>query len=216
MGSNMKKMHTNQKGMTIVELMISTAVFASILLIILTAITQIGRMYYKGVTNAKTQEVTRSIVDRISQEIQYSPVGQSTLYQTSGANNLRCVGKSRFFYTINQQNLPGTYGLWTDESATGSSACSDATAFSSLGDPTTLGGANARDLLAENMRILKFDIVNNDALGLYTVTVRVAYGDTDLLDQVTDGVSNSFCRGSVAGTQFCSVSELSSTVKKRL
>lgn len=212
----MKKIVASQKGLTIVELMISTAVFSSMLLIILTAITQIGRMYYKGITTAKTQDTTRTIVDRITQEIQYSPPSQSTLYQTSGTNNIRCVGKSRFFYTVNQQNTPGTYGLWTDESGTGSTLCSDAGVFSLSGNPTTFGLQNARDLLAENMRILKFDIVNNDALGLYTVTVRVAYGDTDLLDQVTDGIPNSFCRGSTAGTQFCAVSELSSTVKKRL
>lgn len=205
-----------QVGFTIIELMIATTVFTTILMVVMGAITQIGRMYYKGITTSKTQESVRQIVDRISQEVQYSGVNDDpTQHQINGSSHIRCVGKTRYFYVVNQQNVSGNYGIWSDSSAAGSNLCSDSGAFNASGNPTTLPGAiNPRDLLPENMRVLKFEITN-PAPKLYTVTLRVAYGDTDLLD-TSNGVDVATCTGSSIGTQFCAVSELSATVGKRL
>lgn len=207
----------SQKGFTIVELMISTAIFSSILLIILTAVTQIGRMYFKGVTITKTQEATRSIVDRIAQEIQYSPSSSVPREITSTSNTKRaiCVGRLRMIYVLDQFNNGSTYGLWSDDEGIGSNVCDPASgpaALEALAVPTT--GTNAKDLLPESMRIVNFRVVNATG-NLYTVTLRTVYGETELLDQ-TAGLPNTSCKGVTAGTQFCAVSELSVTVNKRL
>jgi len=209
---------SGHKGFTIVELMISTAVFTSILLVVLTAVTQIGRMYYKGIASSRTQEASRTIVDRISQEIQYSPTTTSPRLTTSGTLNVLCIGKSRFFYVINQKKTAGTYGLWTDESADGWAGCNgNVAALSALAIPTTSPGAiNPREMLPDNARLVAFDVSPvNVTSPLYTVKARVVYGDDDLIDY-TAGTANATCKGATAGTQFCGMSELTITVTKRL
>lgn len=205
---------STQKGFTIIELMISTAVFSTILIVVLTAVTQIARIYYKGITTAKTQETARILIDRISQEIQYSPAATIPTYVTDGTKNVRCIGNSRFFYVLNQKKTSTNYGLWSDDSAAGSNACTTATDLSNLFIPTGPPAVNFRELLPEKMRIVKFDI---SGIGnLYTVTIRVLYGDDDLIDVPGGDVSQSTCKGSTVGTQFCGISELSVTVNKRL
>ena len=207
----------SQRGFTIVELMISTAVFSTILLVVLTAVTQIGRMYYKGITTAKTQETTRLLVDRISQEIQYSPANFVPIYAKSGDKNVRCIGNSRFFYVLNQKKTSANYGLWSDDSAAGSPVCVDSAASAALSTqviPTVSPAVNPRELLSENMRIVKFDITGSG--NLYTVSIRVVYGEDDLIEVPGGDISQSTCKGATVGTQFCGVSELTVTVNKRL
>jgi prepilin-type N-terminal cleavage/methylation domain-containing protein len=220
---------SKQRGFTIIELMISTAVFSAILLVILTAITQIGRMYYKGVTISKTQEAARSIVDSVSQEIQFSPSSYAPTYAVSGERNIRCVGNSRFFYVVNQKKTDTNYGLWADDSGAGSPLCVDSASLVALGSaaiPTSSpSSTNPRELLPQNMRIAKFEI--NGSGSLYTVSVRVLYGDDDLMEAVDPATGSILtpasdypqfltCKGSTVGTQFCGVSELTVTVNKRL
>ncbi len=218
---------SQQKGFTIVELMIATGIFSLILLVVLTAIIQVGRMYYKGITISKTDQAARSIIDRVSQEIQFSPAGTNPLLHQTASNgfHVRCIGSMRFFYVVNSQNVMGRSGLVGDDSAAGSDLCVSAAAMQAAsgtgpgGEPTLNIGSssNQRDLLPNNMRILKFDVSRpNPTANLYNVTVRVAYGDTDLLNQTEAGIPNSFCRGATIGTQFCAVSEFNVTVSKRL
>lgn len=61
-----------RKGFTIIELMISTVVFSLVLLAASAAITQVGKKYARGVTFARTNEVSRSIVEDISQSLQFT------------------------------------------------------------------------------------------------------------------------------------------------
>lgn len=218
-----------QRGFTIVELMISTAVFSLILIVILTAITQIGRMYYKGITTSKTQETARLIVDRVSQEIQYSPATYVPTFATTGTKNVRCIGNTRFFYVLSQKKTSTDYGLWTDNSGAASPVCNDpgaSVALDTTAIPTSEPTAvDPRELLPQNMRIAKFDITGSGSL--YTVSVRVLYGDDDLMEAVdpatgavltpmADYPQYYTCKGSTVGTQFCGVSELTVTVNKRL
>jgi Tfp pilus assembly protein PilW len=224
----MSRRSLNQSGLTIVELMISTAVFTTILLVILTAITQIGRMYYKGVTTAKTQETARSLIDRLSQEIQYSGTSTSPVLLADGNKRVLCIGSSRFFFMINQEKDSSNYGIWADESNDGSvsNACvaPASTNLRNTAVPTT-ATLNAREMLGDGMRIVRFDLTNPTP-NLYTIDLRITYGADDLLDSVdpTTGSlvdQNTFpqystCKGATIGTQFCSMSELSVTVSKRL
>lgn len=201
----------DNRGFTIVELMISTAVFSMILLVILAAIAQIGRMYYKGISVSKTQENTRSIIDRISQEIQYSSRGITpTVVFNSGTKYVRCIGSTRLFYTLGEQNIETTYGLWMDESGSGSPLCASGAGLAAYDPRADASVINGRDILSENMRIAKFDMLNPSG-DLYTLSIRVVYGDTDLLTATKDQ-----CLGSTVGTQFCAVSQQDVTVLKRL
>ncbi len=65
-------MTDKQKGFTIIELLLATAVFSLVLVGATSALIQIGRMYYKGLTTSNTQETARRIMEDVSRNIQFS------------------------------------------------------------------------------------------------------------------------------------------------
>lgn len=187
-----------QKGFTIVELMIATLVFSTVLLVVTVGIIQITRVYYKGLNEAATQDTVRSIADTLSQSIQFGG-GDVTLVP---AKSFFCVGNTQYSYKLGQQFVDGAgnYGLVSGTV------------------PGCGGGSNAlssgREMLSPKMRLSELT-VRQDANepDLYKITVRVAFGDADLLNNPTG--TNPTCK-STAGSQFCSVSELTTTVVKRI
>jgi prepilin-type N-terminal cleavage/methylation domain-containing protein len=218
-----------QSGFTIIELMISTAVFSTILLVVLTAITQIGRMYYKGVTTAQTQDVARKIIDRVSQEIQFS--GESGIpISGSGVVNpntkVICIGNTRFFYVINRIFSGSSHALWADTQS-GCTAANVSTIADSaqmnLAQPTPVAN-NGAELLSANSRIVDFS-TSSGGNNLWAVKIKVVFGADDLIEAI-DASGNTVsqalfpalttCKGSAIGTQFCAISELSTTVLKRV
>jgi prepilin-type N-terminal cleavage/methylation domain-containing protein len=68
-------------GFTIVELMISTLVFSVILLVVTFGIVHFTNSYYRGINGSTTQDTARTIVDSVTQAIQFS---SGTI--TSGTN----------------------------------------------------------------------------------------------------------------------------------
>lgn len=147
----------HQKGFTIVELMFSTAIFSTVLLLCLSALVQIGRMYYKGVTTAQTQEVARGVLDELTQSIQLNagnvkspsaldgvspaPTGPVVAVDpTDVAKNAVgyfCIGTTRYTYALDRKQSPTKgnsaankeiyHAIWVDEP----SICADA---ASVGD----------------------------------------------------------------------------------
>lgn len=225
-------MRRNQRGFTLIELMIATSVFSVVLLIASNGIVQIGRMYYKGIVTVRTQEAVRSTVSDISNSLQLT--GGQPIYSTvtppgsQFVTKAICIGKSRYTYQIDVKidSNVGGHALWLDDQGNGT--CTPANL--SLAEPSSTG----RELLGANMRLLRFT-VNPPAAGsnLYTVGLTVAYGDSDLLtnydingsarvdlvggDGVNEGdAAAALCRSGVSGSNFCAVSGLDSSVKKRL
>lgn len=229
----MIRLRHRQQGFTIIELMIATAVFAVVLLLLSVGLLQIGRTYSKGVTTARTQEAARSVIDEISQAIQFGGGGVYNLIN-NGPSDGYCVGGKRFSYVLHRQladtvtnpTLQSRHVLVADR--VGAGACSGGMrAVNVTADPLVnpAGGSltDPREMLGPRMRLTRLDV---ESLGptsdLYRVTVRVVSGDSDLLlDRNGDSQINSadnpvVCRGERAGTQFCAVSELSTVVQKRV
>lgn len=215
-----------QKGFTLIELMIATLIFSTILLATMTILIQLGRMYYKGVITNRTQEVARSINDEISQQLQFGGsqprAGATTTFDNGVTVNAFCIGTQRYSYIAKakvssqaQEGQPPTeenkhvvrHALWRD-TVTANSACTPLNV--SLADP---GGINGEELLGQNMRLsssFRQPVCNGS---LCDFTVSVLYGDDDLLaPNATDPVG---C-GNVAGSQWCAVSTISSHVFQRL
>lgn len=218
-----------QKGFTIIELMIATAVFSTILLVVLTAVTTIGRMYYKGLTASQTQETARSILDKISQEIQFSGKDAIPVVGSSGSVNVLCIGNSRYYYAINAPSTSTTLSLFTD-TAPGCVTVADATNVASAADAAGYVSisSNGTKLLPDGMRLVAFQ-VNQVVVGkndLWTVRVKVVSGADDLIDAtnpatgaVVSQAANpawTTCKGAQLGTQFCAISDLTTTVLKRV
>lgn len=210
-------LHHQQKGFTLVELMIATAVYAVVLLIALQGITQVGRMYYRGLSAARTQEVARDIIDDVSRAVQFS--GSSI--QQNGANTI-CIGTQRYTFVLNKRLVDATpantreanHVLQKDTPGSGATGCPIAANQAALQNPV--------ELVSSSMRLSKFVVteVAGSNQRLYNVTVKVVYGEDDLLSGLnltTGDSSNAQCAGGTfLGGQFCAVSEFSTIVYKRV
>ncbi len=119
-----------------------------------------------------------------------------------------CFGYDRYTYVINSQVGGGAIGLMHDRRPD-LDAC----------PPIAAGG---EELLPENTRLLHFEISSINS-STFRVNVRIAYGDNDLFDPdlSTAGlnlsqVQDATCRPGIAGSSFCSISELETTINKRV
>lgn len=224
------------KGFTIIELMIATAVFAIILIVVVTGVLQFTRQYYKGVIQTNTQNTARAIADDVTRAIQFG--GKGSVLQLPSSPGSQdggyCVGPSKEYnFTLNTQ-ISGSIkdGLvsWPGIS------CSSASPVLRPGSSGFTLPANARELLGDNMRLVKFTITSVGG-DLYDVSIRVAYGADDLLcspkniapnnpggcnptapggSPTVFGTKNDLICRDVAGNQFCAVAQLDTTVQKRV
>jgi prepilin-type N-terminal cleavage/methylation domain-containing protein len=214
MKQNKRSIARNAKGFTIMELLIATVVFGVVLLVVTTAILQFTRVYYKGITESNVQETARTIADSIAQGIQFSGgmVTETVGTPTAGNSYAFCIGEYQYSYQVGHQ--------LEDGAATGTkkphalvrnylAGCTSSSTPQSMSGSTVTG----RELLAPDMRLAKMDI-DNVGTDAYRVSVKVVYGDDDLLDNPTAATAK--CKNIRAGTQFCAVSEITTTVVKRV
>jgi prepilin-type N-terminal cleavage/methylation domain-containing protein len=200
-----------QKGFTIVELMIATLVFSTVLLVVTVGIIQITRVYYKGLNEAATQDTVRSIADTISQSIQFgggdvTPTPGRTLNTVSF-----CVGNTQYTYRSGYQLVDGTPDNSNGKHQSNQGLISRTLPGCNGASPNASTG---REMLSPKMRLSELTVKQDaNEPDLYKITVRVAFGDDDLLNDSTGPKPT--CK-STAGSQFCSVSELTTTVVKRI
>lgn len=229
------KTDSRQAGFTIVELMIATMVFSTIVLVITFGIMQFSRAYYRGTTTTSLQNTTRNVMDSVSQAIQFSGsdvVTASTTSDTPGTDplekwNTYCIGGTQFdvdLYYMRNGTTPITgqrpHVLY---STTSGSSCAH-----KVFDP-----AASHDLVDPNVRAVKFAVQkSSDGANLWSVDIRLAYGRIYLLCSPSVGASDpSSCSSTgdatdihhsdltckvTAGSQFCAVSELTTIVQKRV
>ena len=206
-------------GFTIIELLIATAIFALVLILLTTGVMQFTRQYYKGIIASKTQATARAIIDDVTRSIQFNGGDVYPLTLAGGGGGPvagYCIGEAkRYSFAVNSQVVDTTpnpsqqqsrHALISDD-VTGCSSSSPALNARVI---TNLSGSNPRELLGENMRLAQFSITGGG--DIYTVIVKVVYGDSDLLLGAPPNVS---CRPA-AGSEFCTVSELSTTINKRV
>jgi len=199
-----------QKGFTIIELMIATSVFAVVLVIAAGGILAIGRTYYKTITSSRTQEASRSVISTISSTIQFTAqsMGNDGVTDTPGVPQSICYGYDRYTYVINSQVGDGAIGLMYDRRPSLSNCL-----------PIAAGGT---ELLPENTRLLHLEVSSINS-STFRINVKIAYGDDDLFDPnlSTAGlnlnqVQAATCLPGIAGSSFCSISELETTINKRV
>ncbi len=210
----------SQRGFTVIELLIATAIFSIVLLMVTFAVMQITRVYYKGITETNTQNTARSIVDNISQAIQFGGTGniQASSGTTPGQSYAFCIGNQLFSYTLGYQVV--------DTKTSGNKQAYHAlvvTSAAGCGGPvspvanlvTTQTIANSRELVGQNMRLSKLSVQPvAGTTNLWNIDVKVVYGDDDLLTNTT--APDTACKDAVRGTQFCALSEFNTTIEKRV
>lgn len=213
-----KRLQSIQQGFTIVELMIATLVFSVILIVITVGVLHFTNAYYKGINSSTTQNTARNIIDTVSQAIEFGSadlghapaVGPITAY---------CVGGQQFDFVLGAEIALSPSATQTKDALyqrphSGSGCVNIPTPTLRAGSAT--GG---KELLGQNMRLSKFSVTQLPS-GLYTITVRVVYGDDALLISPSGTIPaysapDATCK-SQTGSQFCAASELSTTVQSRI
>lgn len=171
-----------EAGFTIIELMIATAVLATILLLVTVLMISIGNLYYKGINTARVQDDVRSAVDDVSQNLEFdgaTPTPTSSPISYNGIPiDAYCIGTTRYSYIIGVQQGTGNdtdnqstpriaHVLWQDTISNGGTTCPPANLAGS--DPSTpdpaigatLTGTNGTELIAPNSRLTAFCIAGS-------------------------------------------------------
>lgn len=205
-----KRVHTQQTGFTIVELLIATAVLSVLMLIATVTITSIGNLFFKGFNQSRIQNDTRNITNEVAQQLQLSDG-----YATASDNSVPtrpitsyCIGTTRYSALVGIQigssANQSQHVLWRDTVPAGSCTALSAAAMNSV-SPSS-GGT---ELIAPSSRLTAFSISGSAP---FTISVGVAYGDDDLLH--LSGL-NTTCNGG-SGSQFCATSSLTTAVSPRV
>jgi prepilin-type N-terminal cleavage/methylation domain-containing protein len=221
----------NQHGFTIIELLIATAVFAVILLVVTAGVMTFTRDYYKGIIQSNTETVARTIENTLGQAIQFSPVADTSgpwpAIVSSGNIHGYCINGTSYGYVLGEQLNPGGSGNVTNQVllANPGVICNDTLQATMV--------STSPELMGENMRLAVLTIAPlTGTIGAYTINVRVVFGNDDLLcspNEIAGSCNTPAAMSSIAdyqtpdlqckgntGSQFCSVSQLSTVVKKRL
>lgn len=190
----------NQRGFTIIELLIATTIFSIVLLVITGAVVQIGRLFYKGMTASRAQEVSRSVLDDISRAIQYTPGvikevcppgplptdPPDCAHKDTKGEGI-CIGQRRYSFVLGKQlGRDSGAKAFISDSPTGSCDTSQ--------DLSVAGSASGNELLADKMRLSNFSVTrvgNSQQVEIAdgnnaTVTFDALRGDADPSDGIRD------------------------------
>ena len=217
-----------QQGFTIIELLVATTVFSLVLLMAVAGVLQITQSYYQGVTRARTQNTAREVLEDLTETMRFASgvytvgaivAGPIVPPPSSPADTgYFCLGTTRYTYAMDRQLKSSSpdaskkqkrHVLWVDHPS-GCTAPADLT----QDEPST--GLNGRELLSENMRLVRFEVVPTAIPETNIVHVSVAYGDESLFSTTATSSGSRSCRSGVPGIEFCAVSDLSSAVSRRL
>lgn len=206
---NISRPRPTESGFTVVELLIATSVFSTVLLLGLTGFVQVGRSYYKGITITQTQQAAKQIMNEVSNNIRLSS-SVSPLNTASAGRNYYCIGSHRYsfklFNMVDSSNHDNStkFGLLADQ-LTGNTACGNAfdAPVTALNNPT--------ELLGNQMRLLSFSITPlSGSTTLYNVSIKVAYGQDSALTSASSPAAQ--CKLQLGGNQFCAITSLTTVV----
>ncbi len=210
-----------QEGFTVVELMVATLIFSVILTVITMGVLSFSNRYYKAVNASTTQNTTRTVIDTITQAIQF---GSAQVVPSDPSKTYFCAGGNVFMF----DDIPTKYtGVDSQMGLYMTPMDGEILAGSSCHSQDRSGG---RQLLGENMRLTNLSVAMT-APNVYKVSIAVAYGDTELLcapslaSKCTAAANyaevdfrdrpDTTCKP-FAGSQFCAASSMTTMVSKRL
>lgn len=218
-----------QRGFTLVELMIATSVFAVLLLVATATVVRFTTNFQRSVTATSTQNIARSIIDTLSQSLQFDGHTFAQLGDVGGAHGF-CLGTTNYSYVLNKQMGEDTPHVLVQKPADGL-GCTQTQNFSMA------GSIQGTEMLAEHMRLAKLR-VEQQGTNLFKLSIRVVYGDDDLLcvegesgalacDSTDDSSASIRALNSEdklaklkckphKGSEFCAVSNLETTVQSRI
>lgn len=210
----------NQRGVTLVELMIATTIFSVVLVIIIFAFLFISKDYVKGTVAAQTQEAARAAIEQMSQDIQLNnaTVTPTIKPAADGTSSGLCIGDHRYSFQLNKElGNTATRGLIVDNDP-GCDASYSAQSF----DPSVALSSSSKELLSNHMRLGSFSVTPTNLVpGQYTISITIAYGDdtTQSSGPLKILAANPYtyqCGSFNLGGNFCAVTTLTTVVQERV
>jgi prepilin-type N-terminal cleavage/methylation domain-containing protein len=219
------------QGFTIVELLIASGVFSTLLLLSLAGFLQIGRLFYKGVSATQTQAVARQVMDGLETDINFAPSTSAVVVNTDSSFSVGSTTYQRKYFCANGFRytfIPGKvlssdaeatmlktvpesawqdFGILKDKMASRNSCARPFTAPATAIDPL-----KAVELLSDNMRISDLSIQQPivSVPPIYTLNVKIAYGGDTILQNPT--ATTASCDSSLSTSQYCFISNLWTTI----
>ena len=213
-----------ESGFTITELVIATAVFAGVLLLIIVGFVQIGRLFYKGVAVSQTRQTATNIVNAISADIRLAGNVNPNLNYLCNPNcnfanplTAYCIGNHLYVANVYSQpvnldpsshDFSSNFGLIQSQSG---GVCSGGTGANGAYQSSDL--VKPLEMLGDDMRLTQFKIEPGAQADTYDIKVTVAYGEDNVFQNFGDDVPS--CRGIATGSQFCAVVPISQSVSNR-
>ena len=202
----------NQRGFTIVELMISISVFSVVIILASAAIITVGRQYQFGVSKTRILDASRELNQKISQDIAYSgaPVSDTEDLGTTGYKRV-CIGGNRY--------------LWKQapNGSTDNSAYVDSFTIQKIGDAITCDSTadlitNTQKPLPSGTVVTQFSISSTNPSDYKSQFV---FGDPDLLNGGSGYnkggvVGDNTCVAQVVGGSYCAVVDMNSTITRKV
>lgn len=207
----MKKLKSNQSGFTILELVIATAVFSIVLLLMTYSIIQISRTYVKGYIVSETGNNLRSIQDQLTQAVQASDnSATSGIYIPASAGaDWFCINGYLYKYQEGVEQSSSASVFYAVKPNGGCGPSTDVSSYTCSNTPgcNQLVGNNIQ-IPPGGFSISEIDTANN----LYKISISLLYGSPNSYS------SNNppRCLASFAGGEFCAAVQTTTTVGQRV
>jgi prepilin-type N-terminal cleavage/methylation domain-containing protein len=228
MSREKRTMNKNNKGFTIIELLIATTIFSIVLIVIVSSFLQIGRMFYKGVSIDNVNEASRNLVDSITSDARLTTYFDPGGVDSTNANkHFFCVGPHRYTYILALQVRDSN--IKTNANSMVAGIVQDTT-NGACKSPTDLPIAKASQILGPDMQLNDINIQKNTAGNTLMIRTHVVFygSDNTVFDTNDPALANTaanpgrastapdaFCSGNVLSTQFCATSHLETNVTLR-
>jgi type II secretory pathway pseudopilin PulG len=217
----------NSAGFTIIELMVATVVFSTVLIVIVASFLQVGHMFYKGVSINNTTKSTANLVDAIANDVRLTS-DQPSMGNLIGAPPgttkwYFCTGPHRYTFKLNTKVQDSD----VTSNAVNMSAGVIQDDESSCSNPDTNPGSNSTQMLGPDMQLNKLDITQTGSAVMIHAHV-IFYGADDTVfnstahpnDTTADHSAavndpDAYCSGSLLSTQFCAASDIQNNVTLR-
>lgn len=195
----------NNKGFTIVELLVSMTFFSFILLLIFVGFVQINRSYSRGLTVKEVQNSTRNLTEDLVRTIRNTNSVDEIILDPAGYRI--CVGGIR--YAWNQYDDASS--SFTDETyASSTDQIKIVKIEDNLACSADIDQANSKQLIDNNHRVQYLSV---EPIGSKTYNITVVLSSY-VIDDFTSFGKNASCKIR-SGDQYCAIAKIETTVTSR-
>lgn len=198
----------DRKGFTIIELLLSTAFFTVVMLMVVAGYVQINRSYVRGLTTKEVQNASRAVVDDISRAIRDADNAQEV--DTSGLNRL-CFGQTRYVWN---QETDGSFSNVTFSDTSNFITLARSTAPASCTDPIVENQPTTEVLLDERLEVQYLDVSQIGTTDSFRIKLVISTKAQGLLEDFERTGEDALCAPQ-RGDEFCDVATLETVVTVR-